>query len=80
MSTATEQKDYSYHSNLDISKKWSMAEINTQVFKYFKGGQDDRLNDKEYEFYIYDGGGHNLVSPYFDQAMLRTVKFFEDNL
>ncbi len=35
---------------------------------------------KEYEFYTYDGGGHNLVSPWFDQAMLRTVEFFEDNL
>ena len=37
-------------------------------------------NNKVYEFYIYDGGGHNLISPYFDQAMLRTVKFFQDNL
>jgi dipeptidyl aminopeptidase/acylaminoacyl peptidase len=35
---------------------------------------------KEYEFYRYEGGGHNLVSPYFDQAMLRTVTFFRDNL
>jgi fermentation-respiration switch protein FrsA (DUF1100 family) len=39
-----------------------------------------QLENKTYEFYIYDGGGHNLVSPYFDQAMLRTVQFFEDNL
>jgi len=37
-------------------------------------------NDKEYEFYTYQGGGHNLISPYFDQAMLRTVQFFRDNL
>ncbi len=37
-------------------------------------------NGKEYEFYIYESGGHNLISPFFDQAMLRTVKFFEDNL
>ena len=37
-------------------------------------------NGKLYEFYTYDGGGHNLISPWFDQAMLRTVKFFEDNL
>ncbi len=36
--------------------------------------------DKPYQFYIYEGGGHNLISPYFDQAMLRTVQFFEDNL
>ena len=35
---------------------------------------------KEYEFYTYEGGGHNLVSPYFDQAMLRTVEFFRNNL
>jgi len=36
--------------------------------------------NKPYQFYIYEGGGHNLISPYFDQAMLRTVQFFEDNL
>lgn len=35
---------------------------------------------KQYEFYTYEGGGHNLVSPYFDQAMQRTVEFFRDNL
>jgi dipeptidyl aminopeptidase/acylaminoacyl peptidase len=35
---------------------------------------------KEYEYYIYPSGGHNLVSPYFDQAMLRTVEFFRENL
>jgi len=37
-------------------------------------------NGKNYEFYPYDGGGHNLISPWFDQAMLRTVQFFKDNL
>jgi dipeptidyl aminopeptidase/acylaminoacyl peptidase len=37
-------------------------------------------NEKAYEFFIYDGGGHNLISPWFDQAMLRTVQFFQDNL
>jgi dipeptidyl aminopeptidase/acylaminoacyl peptidase len=37
-------------------------------------------NGKEYEFYIYEAGGHNLFSPYFDQAMLRTVRFFQDEL
>ena len=36
--------------------------------------------NKTYQFYIYEGGDHNLISPYFDQAMLRTVQFFEDNL
>ena len=33
-----------------------------------------------YEFYTYEGGGHNLASPYFDQAMIRTIQFFKDNL
>ena len=37
-------------------------------------------NGKPYEFYIYQGGGHNLISPYFDQAMQRTVTFFRENL
>jgi hypothetical protein len=37
-------------------------------------------NGKEYEFYTYEGGGHNLISPYFYQTMLRTVWFFRDNL
>ena len=37
-------------------------------------------NGKEYEFYTYEGGGHNLISPYFDQAMLRTVAFFRKYL
>jgi dipeptidyl aminopeptidase/acylaminoacyl peptidase len=37
-------------------------------------------NDKAFEFYSYEGGGHNLVSPYFGQAMLRTVEFFHENL
>ena len=37
-------------------------------------------NEKVYQLYSYDGGGHNLVSPYFEQAMLRTVEFFRENL
>jgi dipeptidyl aminopeptidase/acylaminoacyl peptidase len=37
-------------------------------------------NGKEYEFYLYEAGGHNLISPYFDQAMLHTVNFFRDEL
>lgn len=37
-------------------------------------------NGKQYEFYSYEGGGHNLNSPYFEQAMQRTVQFFRDNL
>jgi len=35
---------------------------------------------KEYEFYTYEGGGHNLISPYFGQAMQRTVAFFKEHL
>jgi dipeptidyl aminopeptidase/acylaminoacyl peptidase len=37
-------------------------------------------NGLQYEFYIYEGGGHNLISPYFEQAMLRTVAFFRKHL
>jgi fermentation-respiration switch protein FrsA (DUF1100 family) len=37
-------------------------------------------NGKEYEFYTYESGGHNLISPYFEQAMQRTVEFFRKNL
>ena len=37
-------------------------------------------NGKEFEFFSYEGGEHNLVSPYFNQAILRTVEFFRDNL
>ena len=37
-------------------------------------------NGNPYEFYTYQGGGHNLISPYFEQAMLRTVEFFRNNL
>ena len=33
-----------------------------------------------YEFYTYEGGGHNLISPYFEQAMQRTVVFFRKYL
>ncbi|MGW8144423.1 MAG: alpha/beta hydrolase family protein [Anaerolineales bacterium] len=37
-------------------------------------------NGKEYEFYEYEGGGHNLISPYFNLAIQRTVEFFRNNL
>jgi len=37
-------------------------------------------NGKDFEFYSYEGGEHNLYSPYFNQAILRTVEFFRDNL
>ncbi len=34
-------------------------------------------HDKVYEFYQYEGGGHDIDSPYFDDAMLRTITFFQ---
>ncbi|MFA5770315.1 MAG: alpha/beta fold hydrolase [Patescibacteria group bacterium] len=37
-------------------------------------------NKKVYEFFEYEGGGHNITSPYFEQAMERTVNFFKKNL
>jgi dipeptidyl aminopeptidase/acylaminoacyl peptidase len=37
-------------------------------------------NGKAYELVSYEGGGHNLISPYFNQAIQRTVEFFRDNL
>jgi dipeptidyl aminopeptidase/acylaminoacyl peptidase len=33
-------------------------------------------HNKYFEFYQYNGGGHNISSPYFAEAMLRTVAFF----
>jgi alpha-beta hydrolase superfamily lysophospholipase len=35
---------------------------------------------KEYEYYQYDGGGHNIDSPYFNEAMQRTIAFFQAHL
>jgi alpha-beta hydrolase superfamily lysophospholipase len=36
--------------------------------------------NKPYEFYLYEGGGHNIDSPYFSEAMQRTVAFFQTHL
>ena len=36
--------------------------------------------NKNYEYFEYPGGGHNITGVYFNQAMERTVKFFKDNL
>jgi fermentation-respiration switch protein FrsA (DUF1100 family) len=54
----------------------------TVVSVQYSQGLAQALQDggKEYEFYIYEGGGHNLISPYFGQAMQRTVEFFQENL
>jgi uncharacterized protein len=37
-------------------------------------------NDKTYEFYEYDSGGHNINSPSFELAMGRTIAFFREHL
>ncbi|MAS34825.1 MAG: alpha/beta hydrolase [Anaerolineaceae bacterium] len=37
-------------------------------------------NGKFHEYYKYDGGGHNISSPYFDEAMRRTIIFFQTYL
>lgn len=37
-------------------------------------------NGKEFELHEYAGGGHNIESPYFKEAMKRTVEFFKENL
>lgn len=36
--------------------------------------------NKSYELHLYDGGGHNIDSPYFSEAMQRTVAFFQTHL
>jgi dipeptidyl aminopeptidase/acylaminoacyl peptidase len=36
--------------------------------------------NKAYEFFEYEGGGHNINSPYFEAAMARTIAFFQENL
>ncbi len=35
---------------------------------------------KEYEYYQYEGGGHNIDSPYFNEAIQRTIAFFQAHL
>jgi len=35
---------------------------------------------KDYSVFEYAGGGHNIVSPYYDTAMQRTVEFFKEKL
>ena len=35
---------------------------------------------KPYELHTYDGGGHNIASPYFNDAMQRTIQFFREHL
>ncbi len=35
---------------------------------------------KFYELHTYEGGGHNIESPYFGEAMQRTIQFFRDHM
>ena len=35
---------------------------------------------KFYQLYTYEGGGHNIESPYFSDAMQRTIQFFREQL
>ena len=44
------------------------------------GGRAATRAGKEYEYYQYDGGGHNINSPYFEQAMQHTIEFFKAHL
>ena len=37
-------------------------------------------HNKHFEFYWYDGGGHDIDSPYFEDAMLRTIAFYQKHL
>jgi len=37
-------------------------------------------NNKLYEFYEYAGGEHDINSPYFEEAMERTIAFFQKHL
>lgn len=39
-----------------------------------------QLNGIFHEMYEYEGGGHNISSPYFDEAMRRTILFFQAHL
>mgnify|MGYP005835674315 CR=1 FL=1 len=39
-----------------------------------------KQSNKIHEFYEYRGGGHNISSPYFEQAISRSVEFFKQNL
>jgi dipeptidyl aminopeptidase/acylaminoacyl peptidase len=39
-----------------------------------------QAHDKVYEFYEYEGGGHDIDVPYFNTAMERTIAFFDKYL
>ena len=58
------------------------AEDDTVVSINYSFGLASVLRDhgKQYEFYTYEMGGHNLISPAFGLAMSRTVEFFREYL
>lgn len=39
-----------------------------------------RTKNKSYEYFEYEGGGHNIESPYFEDAMEKSVEFFTRHL
>lgn len=39
-----------------------------------------QASSKVYEYYEYEGGEHNIESPYFESAMQRTIEFFQKYL
>lgn len=39
-----------------------------------------KKQNKPYEYFEYEGGGHNIESPYFETAMERTIAFFKKSL
>ncbi len=39
-----------------------------------------KVQGKKYDFHEYEGGGHNIESPYFEEAMKNTILFFKENL
>jgi dipeptidyl aminopeptidase/acylaminoacyl peptidase len=72
-------KNIGYLSNpLQIHHAVNDSVVNINYSRDLVKVLDD--NSKKYEFYEYEGGGHNISSPYFETAMERTVRFFKDNL
>ncbi len=62
------QLDHAVNDNV-VSVKYS-----EDLEKALKGA------NKQVELFTYQGGGHNIDSPYFEAAMKNTVRFFKDNL
>lgn len=54
--------------------------VNVGYSRDLKNSFEDFGKADLYSLYEYPGGGHNINSPYFEQAMQRTVEFFKENL